>query len=218
MVVLERIAWENKAQSRTATSNIANIREIAADAGFGSSAENLHTKSSNAPLERKGSSSERESSNTGRNRRQSFRLAHWTRRGFRNLSRFTTNREANVYVWNTAKLGTAGAMPHLVNRWNIPSKIRFYSNFDFKSAPHLYHDGQLWTINGFYMDKILLPFVFVIMMGRSERDYASVLDVLNLDGPEVLLSDFELAALNAFKNRYTQTEVCFWKNWKINTL
>lgn len=59
------------------------------------------------------------------------------------------------------------------------------------------------------MDKILLPFVFVIMMGRSERDYASVLDVLNLDGPEVLLSDFELAALNAFKNRYTQTEVCF---------
>lgn len=66
-------------------------------------------------------------------------------------------------------------------------------------CPQLFY--QLWTIHGLVHNAIL-PLVFVLMVRKTEQLYNRILDVL-CDGrnfqPEIIITDFETAAINSIR-------------------
>lgn len=49
--------------------------------------------------------------------------------------------------------------------------------------------------------------VYALMHHRAADDYRYVLDILNVDSPEILLTDFELAEILALTDKYPMAKV-----------
>lgn len=67
-------------------------------------------------------------------------------------------------------------------------------------APELFK--QIWTINGFYKEKICQPLVYVWMTGKTKELYRKVLDILDLKQPDILVTDYEAAVIRAYRDKY----------------
>ena len=76
----------------------------------------------------------------------------------------------------------------------------------FKTSPALFY--QLYTIHGVH-GGVVVPFVYVYMPGKSEELYTELFTAVRnktYGEPEIIISDFEKAAINAAKNVFPATE------------
>ena len=98
------------------------------------------------------------------------------------------------------------------------SELYWYSDGTFKVCPSLF--AQVFTIHGL-VKKIAFPFVYALLPNKEEASYQSVFQVLKhasanfnipLPEPETLISDFELAIINAGIAEYLHFTVrlCFF--------
>ena len=101
----------------------------------------------------------------------------------------------------------------------------WFGDGTFKVVPTGY--SQQYTLHGYY-DGMTYPCVYALLKGRSEIDYNKFLDeVLDLmphgvtPNPLSIMTDFELAAIKAFKSNFplAETSGCYfhlgqsvWKN------
>ena len=83
----------------------------------------------------------------------------------------------------------------------------------FKVAPHLFH--QLFTIHALH-NGVCIPCAFCLMENKEQDTYEDVFRVLEQEcrhwRPVTLMCDFELAAMNAFRNRFPDSSMtgCFF--------
>ena len=79
----------------------------------------------------------------------------------------------------------------------------WYANGTFKSSPLLF--DQLYTTHG-VLGNSVMPAVFALLPNKSQDTYerllAAVKQLMPAAAPQSVLTDFEPAALNAFRNEY----------------
>jgi len=78
----------------------------------------------------------------------------------------------------------------------------------FKAAPRLFK--QLYTIHGLYNGTVAVPFVYAYLPGKSEEIHNEFFNIIKvkIDGePEVIISDFEMAAVKACMSVFPSTEL-----------
>jgi hypothetical protein len=76
----------------------------------------------------------------------------------------------------------------------------------FKTCPNLF--GQLYTIHGLFRDTVAIPFVFAYLPGKSQGIYAEFFRKVRQHThgePELIISDFEIAAINACRDQFMRT-------------
>lgn len=94
----------------------------------------------------------------------------------------------------------------------------WFSDGTFSVAPSLF--TQLFTIHGMYED-VALPFVYALLPDKAQTSYTKVLQVvkekaaeynITMPEPETLVSDFELAIVNAVKAVFPHSTIrlCFF--------
>ena len=79
----------------------------------------------------------------------------------------------------------------------------------FKTAPDLFY--QLYTVHGVY-NGVAVPFVYGYLAGKSEEIYNEFFTVVHrktIGEPEIIISDFEMAAINAMKSVFPVTTELF---------
>jgi hypothetical protein len=114
----------------------------------------------------------------------------------------------------------SGASDNRVLIFTTHKNLRAMSNCDhwyaddtFKVVPPLFN--QLYTINGFAQNNVL-PSIYILMPNRREETYDRVFTAIknlrpNLN-PVSIMTDSELAAINAFKSNFPNTNArgCFF--------
>lgn len=84
----------------------------------------------------------------------------------------------------------------------------------FKTCPHPY--PQFFTIHGLYQDRVV-PFVFVLMTGKEIGQYRQIFSHIkrrynritnNQLSPDRIISDFEIAMMNAAETEFPQSNSC----------
>ena len=100
----------------------------------------------------------------------------------------------------------------------------WYADGTFKTVPKLFN--QLYTIHGL-KENTVIPLVYILMESRTQNIYEKVFETLKNFGPfnpKTILTDFEFAALNAFKKSFPNANQrgcffhfsqCIWR--KIQT-
>jgi hypothetical protein len=89
----------------------------------------------------------------------------------------------------------------------------WYADGTFKVVPPLFN--QLYTIHGFAQNNVL-PSIYILMPNRREETYDRVFTAIkNLQpnlNPVSVMTDFELAAINAFKSSFPNSNArgCFF--------
>lgn len=91
------------------------------------------------------------------------------------------------------------------NIQSLSNSNTWYADGTFKVVPPLFH--QLYTIHGFINGDVM-PMAFILMASKAKESYVNVFSNLMLHGyelsPKTIITDFELAANNAFKEVFPQ--------------
>ncbi|XP_065321616.1 uncharacterized protein LOC135929050 [Gordionus sp. m RMFG-2023] len=103
---------------------------------------------------------------------------------------------------------------------------KWYADGTFKTCPPLFQ--QIYTIHGM-KHKTIIPAIYVLMASRRQQDYLNIFNqIKNFQiflNPKVIIIDFELAALSAFKQSFPMTAMrgclfhmsqCIWRTVQKN--
>lgn len=115
-----------------------------------------------------------------------------------------TDTGAQFLIWDS------GPGPDRILMWSTEQNLdllarshHWYADGTFKTAPPLFQ--QLYTIHGVHYHNVV-PTVFALLPNKTEETYTRLLtDLKNRRpalNPETVMTDFELASINAFQNQF----------------
>lgn len=134
------------------------------------------------------------------NTREQLELPDWCRITIRNQPFFLGDSEdgKNRYlIFSTAR-----------NLEILSDCRRWFTDGTFSSVPIIF--TQLYTIHGLYKD-VVLPFVYILVSGKSIRIYTAVLNPLKTLEPRLeprsVMMDFESAFVNGLNEVFPETQI-----------